>query len=196
MVVNNQGRIGKALIPFFVLLHLIEGMEGMGLGCSGEGRVREQGTLGSWQNGCCSLKKLGLFVIFSRQRKAESRNAHGMHMRNLCKNAQVTHAGFLCFFFFAYSYTDGRDLCMNVQCCWTTRQQDLCVCSRSVTKSRHTRSHNIKPSEYFSLRYRLSREHLRSQCLCLKKLLIEDGPTTLKSNLFGRSLSSQLELSV
>lgn len=38
MVVNNQGRIGKALIPFFVLLHLLEaGMERGGWGCRGDG---------------------------------------------------------------------------------------------------------------------------------------------------------------
>lgn len=38
-VVNNQGRIGKALIPFFVLLHLYRGGDGTGL--------RVQGTPGS-----------------------------------------------------------------------------------------------------------------------------------------------------
>lgn len=36
MVVNNQGRIGKALIPFFVLLHLQEAEMGRGIGDMGE----------------------------------------------------------------------------------------------------------------------------------------------------------------
>lgn len=45
MVVNNQGRIGKALIPFFVLLHLLEA--GMGWDGVGGGLQREQGTPGS-----------------------------------------------------------------------------------------------------------------------------------------------------
>lgn len=44
MVVNNQGRIGKALIPCFVLFHLLEARMGWGW----RGWVREQGTLGSW----------------------------------------------------------------------------------------------------------------------------------------------------
>lgn len=44
MVVNNQGRIGKALIPCFVLFHLLEARMGWGW----RGWVREKGTLGSW----------------------------------------------------------------------------------------------------------------------------------------------------
>lgn len=45
MVVNNQGRIGKALIPFFVLLHLLgAGMGWGGWGCTGDG----WGNKGHW----------------------------------------------------------------------------------------------------------------------------------------------------
>lgn len=42
MVVNNQGRIGKALIPCFVLFHLLEGLEGVGEG------ARDTGFMVEW----------------------------------------------------------------------------------------------------------------------------------------------------
>ncbi|MEQ2253374.1 hypothetical protein ILYODFUR_031435, partial [Ilyodon furcidens] len=74
-----------------------------GAGVCRGGRVREQGTLGSCQNGCRSLKKLVLFVIFSRQQQAGSlRTAieYGPFLQNLW------HAAFL--YVFAYSCVEGN----------------------------------------------------------------------------------------
>lgn len=46
VVVNNQGRIGKALIPSFVLLHLLEAAMG-GRG-DGDGGIRDTGFTLEW----------------------------------------------------------------------------------------------------------------------------------------------------
>lgn len=78
MVVNNQGRIGKALIPFFVLLHLQEAEMGRGIGDMGE-RKGDTGFMLEWvffwpRGG----NKIVVFVIFLRRRKGEKKGARSL----------------------------------------------------------------------------------------------------------------------